>query len=347
MTQNLLLHVDADSFFASVVLRHRPRLAAVPVAVVAHVFVASANYPARARGVRGGMLAQEAQHLCPELVLIDVPRDEVEEVSDALFDIFRESARAVEPGSMEEAFLDVGAQTLPEAVAAGEALRARVARELGIAVSVGIGRTKLMAKLASRAAKPDGIHAIGGDEEAGLRETLPVADVWGLGAKTVERLRLIGVARLGDLDRVPRDELQRVCGTAMARRLRAIREATDDAVLHPVEGRTTLSSEGTISGYNRRDWTPTELLEACVARACRRAERAGLTATGITVVLRAETGAPPVTLKHKTADAVADPQFWTEALRAPLADAAVQHLVGVRATLTGLVSPERAPQTLF
>ena len=347
MVRNLLLHVDADSFFASVVLRRRPELAARPVAVVAHVFVASANYPARDRGVRGGMLAHEAQRLCPELILIDVPRDEVEDVSDALFDIFNDSARAVEPGSMEEAFLDVGTPDWETATEAGRALRTRVARQLGIPVSVGIGRTKLMAKLASRAAKPDGLYAIGVEEELGLRETLPVDDVWGLGAKTVERLRLIGAVRLGDIDGIAHDELQRVCGTTMARRLRRIRDATDDAVLHPVEGRTSLSSEGTISGYNRRDWTPVELMEAGIARVCRRADRAGLAATGITVTLRPESPSPAVVLKHRATDATADPSYWVETMRGELAITPLSRLVGVRATLTGLLAPEQVQQTLF
>lgn len=347
MATNLLLHADADSFFASVVLRHRPELAAVPVAVVAHVFVASANYPARDRGVRGGMLAQEAQRLCPELVLIDVPRDEVEEVSDRLFDIFGASARTVEPGSMEEAFLDVGTDDWQIAIEAARGLRARAARELGIPVSVGIGRTKLMAKLASRAAKPDGLHVIGLEEELRLRESLPITDVWGLGAKTVERLRLIGVARMGDIDRVPRDELQRVCGTTMARRLWRIRDATDDAVLHPVASRTTLTSEGTISGFNRRDWAPVELMEACIERVCRRAERAGLAATGIAVTLRAEASAPDLVLKHRVADATADSSIWTGAMREPLASTSGSRLIGLRATLTGLVPVDRIEQTLF
>jgi DNA polymerase IV len=100
MTPGPLLHADADSFFASVVLRDRPELATRPVAVVAHVFVASANYPARARGVRGGTLVQDALRQCPELVLLDVPQVAVEEAADALLALFRQVGRAVEPGSM-------------------------------------------------------------------------------------------------------------------------------------------------------------------------------------------------------------------------------------------------------
>lgn len=262
----------------------------MPVAVVVHDFIASANYPARARGVRSGALAHDALRQCPELTLIDVPRAEVEEVGDALFDIFRNSARVVEPGSMEEAFLDVGASDWAGAVDAGHALRRRVARELGIPISVGVGSTKLMARLASRRAKPDGLAVIDSGEEAALRSTLPLRDVWGIGATTLQRLGRIGVLRLGDVDGIPRNELQHVCGTAMARRLWRIRAGTDDALLRPVEQRTAPTAEGSTAGYARPDRTPIELAQGCVERLCHRAERAGLAGTGITLILRPETG---------------------------------------------------------
>lgn len=317
------------------------------MAAIAHVFVASANYPARRRGVRGGMSTQEAQHACPELVMIEVPRAEVEEVSDSLFDIFHDTARAVEPGSIEEAFLDVATTDIQIAIEAGQALRRRVARELGIPISVGIGRTKLMAKLASRAAKPDGLHVIDETTEAGLRTTLPISDIWGIGPQTVERLRLIDVALLGDLALISTDELRRVCGSTMAHRLSRIRAGTDDATLNPVETRSSLSAESTISGYNRPDSVPAELLEACVTRACRRAARAGLAAGGLTVALRFDGDRPPVILKHRMPMATSDPQAWLPELLRQLAVAQQPGLVGVKATLTALVPPERVQQTLF
>ncbi|SMG23915.1 Y-family DNA polymerase [Agreia pratensis] len=347
MATSLLLHVDADSFFASVILRHRPELVDRPMAAIAHVFIASANYPARLRGVRGGMQVHEAQHLCPELVMIETPRDEVEEVSDALFDIFRDSARAVEPGSMEEAFLDIGTTDIRVAVDAAQSLRRRVARELGIPISVGIGRTKLMAKLASRAAKPDGLHVIDDAEAAELRISLPISDIWGIGAQTVERLRLIEVAHLADLDRISPEELRRVCGAGMAHRLDRIRAGTDDATLNPVETRSSLSSEGTISGYNRPDWTPSELLEACVTRVCGRASKADLAAGGLTVALRFDGGDAPVILKHRMPSATSDPRAWLPEMLRLLAAAQQPGLIAVKATLTALVPPERVQQTLF
>jgi DNA polymerase-4 len=347
MSPGPLLHADADSFFASVALRSRPELVGVPLAAVAHVFVASATYPARARGVRGGMSVQEALGRCPELVLVEVPHAEVEEVADALFDLFGECATAVEPGSVEEAFLDVGAAGWDDAVAAGHDLRRRAAAELGIPVSVGVGRTKLMAKLASRAAKPDGLHVLGVDREHEMRSTLPVEEVWGIGRATRERLTVLGVHRLADVDGVPADRLQAVCGTAMARRLRSIRTGTDDAQVRPVSARTRLSAEGSTSGWDRADRSPAELAGTCVARLCRRAERAGLTGTELRISATPRDGAPAVTLRRAGLPATADVTAWQAAAATLLASADLPPLAGLRVTVAGLSPVGAAPLTLF
>jgi DNA polymerase-4 len=342
-----VLHVDADAFFASVALRSRPNLVGRPVAVVAHVYIASANYPARARGVRSGSLVQDALRQCPDLVLIDVPRAEVEEVGDALFDIFHSAARAVEPGSIEEAFLDVGATDWAEAIAAGNALRLWVRRELGIAISVGVGSTKLMAKLASRRAKPDGLYVIEAGEEADLRDNLPIDEVWGIGATTLQRLARLGVTKLAHIDGVPRNELQYLCGTAMARRLWRIREGTDDAMVRTVEQRSSLAAEGSTAGYARPDRSPTELAQACVERLCHRAERAGLAGTGITLTLRPEAGGKAIVLKRTLVAATTERDTWAAVAGDLLAGEAVPRLAGLRVTLTGLLPLDRVQHTLF
>ncbi len=346
MTSRPLLHADADAFFASVALRGRPDLVGVPVAVVAHVFVASASYPARALGVTSGMLADEALRRHPGLVLLDVPRAEVEEVGDALFDLFHECARAVEPGSVEEAFLDVGTDDWDEAVEAGRTLRRRADHELGIPVSVGVGRTKLMAKLASRAAKPDGLHVISPQRETSLRSSLALADVWGVGATTRERLAHLGVEHLADLDTVPRAMLQQSCGTAMARRLWQIREGTDDATVRTVEARSTLTAEGSTSGYGRADKSTGQVVDACVERVCHRAARAGLVATGLALALRSE-GAGAATVLRRGGDATADPKVWRTVAHDLLGPDDAPTATTVRATLTGLLPSDRVQPTLF
>ena len=346
MASGPLLHADADAFFASVVLRSRPDLEGLPMAVVAHVYVASASYPARALGVTGGMLADDALRQHPDLVLVDVPRAEVEEAADALFDLFHECAPAVEPGSVEEAFLDVGAQDWADAVRAGHELRRRAATELGLPVSVGVGRTKLMAKLASRAAKPDGLHVIGPDREAALRETLPLADVWGVGAATRERLAHLGVERLADVASVPRALLQQTCGTAMARRLWRICDGTDDSTVRTVESRTEISAEGAVSGYGRADASAADLVASCAARACRRAVRAGLVAGGLVVTLRSE-GASPVVLRRTLAEATSSPDAVQSLARGLLAAGPETPVTTARVTLTGLLPAGLVQPTLF
>ncbi|QHC61061.1 DNA polymerase IV [Rathayibacter sp. VKM Ac-2760] len=341
-----LLHADADCFYASVVMRSHPRLRTRPMAVVVHHFIASANYPARARGVRGGATIAEALRVCPELELVDVPRDEVEEAGDALFDLFHRHARAVEPGSIEEAFLDVGAADSSEAARAGTAIRAGAARELGLPVSIGVGRTKLMAKLASRAAKPDGLVVIDGEQDAELRRSLAVDRLWGVGGTTLRRLESLGVRRLGDLDSVLDERLQAACGTTMSRRLRRMREGTDDDQVRPVEARTALTAEGAIAGYARPDHTTDGLVELCVRRACTRAGRAGLVGSGITVVLRSGSGAP-ITLHGVTGDPTADAETWLRIAGETTAPFSMRRFDSIRVTLTGLRPIAHLPPTLF
>nr|WP_296775710.1 DNA polymerase IV [Rhodococcus sp. (in: high G+C Gram-positive bacteria)] len=341
-----LLHADADSFFASVAMRSRPHLRNMPMAVVAHVFIASANYPARAFGVKGGMSVRDASRMCPELELIDVDRNEVEEASTALFDLFDDVAQVVEPGSMEEAFLDVGASSVGEAVEAATRLRSTAAHQLGIPVSVGIGRTKLIAKLSSRRAKPDGLHVMDADAEAEVRTSFPLDKLWGVGGRTLERLHILGVHRLADVDAIDRSQLVSVCGATMARRLWSIREGTDDATLRPVEERKTLSAELATSGYKRDDWTPGQMLALCVERVCLRAQRAGLLAGGVTVMLRPSDGGSAITFKHAEPDPTSDSGSWLRACHR-LAPRPVPPLAGLRVTLTGLQPADHSVATLF
>ena len=347
MPRGPLLHADADAFFASVALRSRPEDVNRPLVTAAHVIVTCANYPARALGIHAAMLVGEAQRLCPDLVVVDVPRSEIEEVGDALYDLFHEIVPGVEPGSIEEAFLDTSAMTWIEAEQAAAMLRERARRELGIAVSVGIGRTKLMAKLGSRAAKPDGLHVIDAAREAELRLTLTPAQIWGVGARTLARLTNLGVKELADLDGVPAAELDLPCGTGMARRLRQIRAGTDDAVVRPVNQRSSFTAEGSTAGYARANKSPQELQEECIAAVCHRADRAGLAGSGLTLTLRLETGTAALTRKIAIAEASAAPQVWLAVGKQLLEREPVPHLSGLGVSLTGLLPLRQVQGALF
>jgi DNA polymerase IV len=341
-----ILHVDADAFFAGVAQRDRPELASRPFAVVAHMYVASGNYLARAQGVRGGDLVSAAQRKCPGLALVELDTAANEAASEALHDLLRESAVAFEPGSMEEGFLDVGAIAWAEAIRIGERIRERAVAEIGITVSVGVGSTKLMAKLASRTAKPDGLHVIDPDVELRLRAELAVADVWGIGEKTLRRLDELGVRVLRDVDALDDVTLERACGVGMARRLRGIRAGTDDASVRPIEERDSLSASAGTRAYGKPDRTPSQLVELCVQRVVRRATRADLVATGIALHLEPLAGAA-ITRRASSVEATDDEAHWLGLAQQLLRDDVVPRLGGLRVTLTGLISRSRGQQALF
>jgi DNA polymerase IV len=226
-------------------------------------------------------------------------------------------------------------------------LRRRAAQELGLPVSVGVGRTKLMAKLASRAAKPDGLLVVGEDDERRLRATLPVEDVWGIGARTLERLRHLGVRHLGELAAVSDGDLRSTCGTAVFRRLRAIQAGNDDAVVRSLEDRTSVSSETSTKGFQRADRTPDELVAVCVQRLCHRLRTAGQRARVLTLALQPEQPGPALVRRRAVLDATADPEFWLAVARELLHESAPPPLSGARATATDLTGAREAQATLF
>src|SRR5829696_3156364 len=158
-----ILHADVDAFYASVAQRDDPGLRGRPVAVGSWVVMA-ASYEARAFGVRGGMATRRARRLCPDLVLADPGWEAFTESSRTVFAIFERVTSVVEPGSMEEAFLDVTHRD-EEPAALAARLRREVRAEAGLPLSVGVARTRVLAKLASLAAKPDGLFVVEPERE--------------------------------------------------------------------------------------------------------------------------------------------------------------------------------------
>ena len=236
-----LLHADADCFFASVELLDRPELAGRPVAVATHI-VMSATYPARAFGVHGAMPIRRALEVCPELVVL-APRADYQSAGGDLMELFRRFGVQVEPGSMEEAFIDVGDA---DPVESATALRRAARDELGLPVTVGVARTKLLAKLTSRRAKPDGLVVITEAEEGSLRAGLTIEELWGVGPTTASRLADVGVTRVVELASYDETRLKPVVGTTMARRLLSIRDGTDDATVRLPGPRRTVSASRTV-----------------------------------------------------------------------------------------------------
>lgn len=259
----MLIHADADAFFASVEERDDPALRGVPF-VVAHQVVACASYPARALGVRGGVPLGHARRVCRDLRVVEPRFGAYEEASAALFGLFREVTAFVEPGSMEEAFLDVGVVGL-EPVATARELRERARDRLGLPVSMGVGTTKLMAKVASRRAKPDGMVVISRGEDRALRHALRLEEVWGVGPDKTQALRRQGWRTVGDLVGLEVGDLVPVVGTMIARRLAAVAAGLDDARVRVPGERRSAGASRSIPPTRSRSVVETTLEQMLLA----------------------------------------------------------------------------------
>ena len=219
-----ILHVDMDAFYCSVEVRRRPELAGKPV-IVGGVgprgVVSSASYEARVFGIRSAMPGSQARRLCPQAVFLPPDFGEYSAASTAVMRIFREVTPLVEPLSMDEAFLDVaGAQRLlgrPAEIAG--LIRRRVREEQALPCSVGVAPTKFVAKLASTRAKPDGLVVVPTGRVLDYLHPLPVEALWGVGDRSAEVLRRLGLTTVGDLAQAPVGMIRGALGAAVATHL--------------------------------------------------------------------------------------------------------------------------------
>jgi DNA polymerase-4 len=304
-TTATILHADADAFFASVEQRDDPGLRGRPVIVGGGVVLA-ASYEAKAHGVRTAMGGRQARRLCPHAVVVPPRMAAYAEASRALYALFEDTTPSVEGLSIDEAFLDVRGMERIAGTPWEIAVRLRrSARErLGLPVTVGIARSKHLAKIASAVAKPDGLLLVPPGDELAFLQPLPVERIWGIGPATAVRLHRIGVVTAGQLARVPEAELAAVLGRAAARHLHALANNHDP---RPVRPRLRRRSIGSQHAYGLRRASPPEVetdLLAIVDRVCRRLRKARR--VGRTVVLRLRFGdytraTRSHTLRHPTA----------------------------------------------
>ena len=242
-----ILHADLDAFYASVEQRLDPSLRGKPVIVGGGVVLA-ASYEARKFGVHSAMNGRRARALCPDAVVVSPHMAEYGRVSKQVMDLFREFTPLVEPLSADEAFLDVsGARRLfgpPGDIA--ERLRARVREETGLAVSVGVARTKFLAKVASGVAKPDGLVEVPPERELDFLHPLPVERLWGVGPATLERLRSRGVVTVGDLAALPPETVVHIVGKALGGHLHALGWNHDPRDVDPHQGRRSVGSQSAL-----------------------------------------------------------------------------------------------------
>ena len=286
-----ILHVDLDAFYASVEVLKDPALSGRPVVVGSpgpRGVVMSASYAARAKGLHSAMPSVRARRLCPEAVFMPPDFDSYRVYSNRLREIMLSYSPAVEPLSLDEAFLDVsGAAMLfgePDHIAAR--IRVDVRDELNLTASVGVGPNKLIAKLASVRAKPDGLLVVRAEEAIAFLHPLPVEALWGIGEKTAELLSRLGIRTVRELAGTPSLILERVLGDAQARSLRELSAGHDDRPVVPFEAPKSVSHEET---YPRDLDDPDRIFREILALSHRVASRLradGYRARTVTLKLR-------------------------------------------------------------
>jgi DNA polymerase IV len=284
-----ILHADLDSFYASVEQRDDQRLRGRPVIVGAGVVLA-ASYQARAYGVRTAMVGWQARRLCPEAIVVPPRMSAYARASREVFEVFRQTTPLVEGLSIDEAFLDVsGLRRLsgpPTEIAVG--LRRAVREQVGLPITVGVARTKFLAKVASAVAKPDGLLVVPPAGELAFLHPLPVERLWGVGPVTAGRLRDRGIRTVGDLARLDEPALASLVGPAMARHLHALAHNADRRRVRVGRRRSSMGAQRALG----RSAPAADDLDAVVAslvdRVTRRMRAAGR--VGRTVVLRMRFG---------------------------------------------------------
>jgi DNA polymerase-4 len=284
-TEGTILHADLDAFYAAVEQRDDARLRGRPVIVGAGVVLA-ASYEAKAYGVRTAMGGAQARRLCPQAVVVPPRMSAYAEASKAVYRVFEDTTPLVEGLSIDEAFLDVrGLERLsgsPIEIAAR--LRRAVRKRVGLPITVGVARTKFLAKVASGVAKPDGLLVVPPQGELSFLHPLPVERLWGVGAVTARKLRDRGIATVGQVAWLDEDELVSMLGRGTGRHLYALAHNRDP---RPVKVGRRRGSIGSQCALGRAPKSPEFVyarLAGLVDRVTRRMRTAGR--AGRTVVLR-------------------------------------------------------------
>nr|NLD41497.1 DNA polymerase IV [Actinomycetales bacterium] len=286
-----ILHADLDSFYASVEQLLDPALRGRAIAVGASArggVVLACSYEAKAHGVSGGMPGWRAAQLCPDLLFVKGSFHRYQEFGDRVISVMEDFTPAIQRISIDEAFLDVsGAVHLfgpPEVIAAR--LRARVRGELGLPISVGVARTKSLAKIASQVAKPDGLVVVPAEREREFLDPLPVRLMWGVGPVTASRLAERGIRTIGQLAATPRSAVERLLGNAVGEKLSRLAVNEDP---RRVSGSARGRSVGAQSALGRRAASREavrEVLGQLAERVATRMRAGGLAGRTLTVRVR-------------------------------------------------------------
>jgi DNA polymerase-4 len=287
--KTLILHADLDSFYASVEQRDDPRLRGRPVIVGAGVVLA-ASYEAKAYGVRTTMSGARARRLCPDAIVVDPRMSAYADASKAVYRVFEDTSPLVEGLSIDEAFLDVrGLERIsgtPVEIAAR--LRRTVRERVSLPLTVGVARTKFLAKVASGVAKPDGLLVVPPDGELAFLHPLPVERLWGVGPVTARKLHERGITTVGQVALIAEATLVSMLGRAAGRHLHGLAHNLDPRPVQVGRRRGSIGSQRALGRSPKTHEAVDAILVGLVDRVTRRMRVAGR--VGRTVVLRLRFG---------------------------------------------------------
>ncbi|MDX6650170.1 MAG: polymerase [Solirubrobacteraceae bacterium] len=320
-TEATILHADLDAFYASVEQRDDPRLLGRPVIVGAGVVLA-ASYEAKARGVRTAMGGSHARRLCPDAVVVPPRMSAYSEASKAVFAVFDDTTPLVEGLSIDEAFLDVRGLRRISGTATEIAgrLRRDVRERVGLPITVGVARTKFLAKVASGVGKPDGLLVVPPGGELAFLHPLPVERLWGVGPVTARKLRAAGIATVGEVARVAEGALVSLLGRAAGRHLHALAHNRDPRRVRTGLRRRSMGAQRAL-GRGPRSWEDLDAtLVALVDRLARRLRAAGRVCRTVVLRLRFDDFSR-ATRSHTLSEATAETETVLATARALLATA--------------------------
>jgi DNA polymerase IV len=280
-----ILHADVDAFYASVEQRDDPSLRGRPVIVGAGVVLA-ASYEAKAYGIRTAMPGGRARRLCPHAVVVSPRMTAYSEASKALFDVFHDTSALVEGLSIDEAFLDVGGLLRLSGSPTEIALRLRrdILDRVGLRVSIGVARTKFLAKVASGVAKPDGLLVVPPHRELAFLHPLPVERLWGVGIVTSKKLHTQGIETVAQVAQVSEAALVQTLGRAVGRQLHALAHNSDPRPVQAGRRRRSMGAQRAIGRQPKSAASVDSMLVALIDRLARRMRAAHRVCR--TVVLR-------------------------------------------------------------
>jgi DNA polymerase-4 len=321
LAEGTILHADLDAFYAAVEQRDDPRLRGRPVIVGAGVVLA-ASYEAKAEGVRAAMGGRQARLLCPRAIVVEPRMSAYTAASKAVFEVFRQTTPLVEGLSIDEAFLEVGGlrrlSGTPTDIAAR--LRRDVRDRVGLPITVGVARTKFLAKVASGVAKPDGLLVVPPDGELAFLHPLPVERLWGVGPVTASKLRDRRILTVGQVARIGEAALVSLLGAAAGRHLHALAHNHDPRRVRVGHRRASIGSQRALGRSSRSPEDISAMLAGLVDRVTRRMRAAGR--VGRTVVLRLRfDDFSRATRSHTLPRATAHTQTILDAARGQLAAA--------------------------